>query len=206
MRRAADDLRRDGASTRAILAAVDLDPRTFPDDRMLDHMPGYPFTQVRAGEYRAAAAAVGSPADSLDQLLAAPAPARAVADAQLISAVIGDLRPAGQLPRSGPAPTVDRASGAAPVTRSGCVDIAAPKAVTAGSAVVELTVHGAGVALRTDGAAALTLRRFSSEYPDEAHVRVRAGTSSLLRLPVGRASPPWHVRIVPDAQATVCGL
>ncbi|MEA2296201.1 MAG: hypothetical protein QOE86_3840 [Solirubrobacteraceae bacterium] len=207
LRRAAADLRRDGTDTRALLAVVDLQPQAFPDRAELKQMPGYPFTLVEAGRYRAAARAVGTPADSPAELAAATPPARLVADKQLISAVIGGLHTVDRPPPPGPSPTLDRASGVFAGPARGCIEVAAPLAGPPAPAAAELTVPPGGFRVTaTRGDVALTLRRFGDSYAKAPQGRVRAGATAVLRLATDAAPAPWHLRIAPAQRATVCGL
>ncbi|MFZ0385059.1 MAG: hypothetical protein WAL22_05310, partial [Solirubrobacteraceae bacterium] len=77
--------RQAGAQTDATLGAVELDRGRVDPRTPLTQLPLYPITVVTAGEYLAAAHALGTPADTTGRLLRAGPTAQASADAQLIA-------------------------------------------------------------------------------------------------------------------------
>jgi hypothetical protein len=121
LRDAARMLRDDADAARADLGALELARATVPGDYVLTSFPGYPFVVIRAGAYFEAAGEYGSPADSPEELAAAPEPARQAADAELTRMERATLA-AAPPPPSGPAdPVVDAATGGSTTTRDGCV-------------------------------------------------------------------------------------
>jgi hypothetical protein len=77
-------LRQVGASTNADVATLDLEQGSVPSDYILTHLPDYPFVSITAGGYHAAERALGTPADSVQQIVHAPAVAQSTADQELI--------------------------------------------------------------------------------------------------------------------------
>jgi hypothetical protein len=197
MRKAAADRRADGAQTRAVLAVVDLQPGAFRDDRVIDQLPGYPLVSVKAGEYRAAAKAVGTPADTPQEVTGEPAQAQEAADRQLLEPILLALqRPATRPPAGATPPTAEVGR---VTTRRGCV--------TGGPGRVELVLPPGGFAATAKGGdARLTLRRFAATYGQDPQASFGDGQTVVLSLPPDKAPQAWHLRLDAGAAVTVCGL
>jgi hypothetical protein len=207
MRKAADDLRLDGARTRAVLGAVELEPGAFPDARVIDLLPGYPFAVVHAGQYRSAARDLGSPADDPASIAGEPAEARSAADRQLALALIPRLDATARRPATtGVAPAVDGIRGGAATPRGGCVVFRPAPAGPVGPSGVDLTLPAHGLAVSATAATALKLRRFADDFPADPLAQLRPGAAATLELPPDRAPQPWHLRLDSDAAVTACGL
>ena len=112
-------VRTQSAITRADLGALDSLARWSKPARFVAaQLPGYPFLTLEAGEYFAAARAIGSPADSPAELARAPEGARVAADAELARIHAVAPHPSEPDPPLGSRPAVDAPAPAVHATRS----------------------------------------------------------------------------------------
>jgi hypothetical protein len=164
------------------------------------------FFGLVAGPYFAAERALGSPAESPAQLLRQPESVRLQADGELVRMHEIGLGPASPSAASGSAPTVDGVTGGAVAGRGSCAQFR-PAAFTARATNNELrlTVPLAGVLVTAEGGpASVGLRRFADEF--QAVGKVAPGATAALRIRRDLAPQPWHLRVAPTEQVTVCGL
>jgi len=200
-------VRTQSAITRADLGALELARPLVAPRRVLSRLPGYPFLTVEAGEYFAAARAIGSPANSPAELATAPEAARVEADAELAGIHAVAPRPSATDPPLGDRPAVDAPAPALRETRS-CVQLRLPAAgpVTA-APELRLPVPPAGLLVTAgDAPVDVSVRRFAAGFPAAAQGTIAAGSSATLRIGADRARLPWHVRLVSRAAVRACAL
>jgi len=203
-------LRSQAEVARADLAALELARNSLDPGYVAAHFPGAPFVSLRAGPYLAAASDYGSPAYSLAELIAAPEPARRVADAELVR--IHGVGP--RAARSAPAPALGASPeplavvGGTTTERRGCLQFR-PAPVRAADAppTLELTVPRAGLLIRTSGAPAqVDVRRLAADYSSVTPNTVMPSAAATLRIPSDSAPQPWRARISPQERVSVCAL
>jgi hypothetical protein len=196
--------RQAGAQTDATLGAVELDRSTVAPSTPLTQLPLYPITVVTAGQYFAAAHALGSPADTTDQLLRAGPVAQASADAQLTTDGDIALVPAtATVAGSAAAAVVSTAGGT--VARSGGCATLTPAASSGSGAASTITVRiSAGAVSIATGRAGATVatRRFAPSFAPLG--TVRAGGAALVRVRRDAAPEPWYVQLATVADTRVC--
>ena len=204
LRTAARYLRIQAEVARADAAALELARPALAPDAVAGGFPGTPFIVVRAGPYFAAADALGSPAFSTAELMAAAPVARATADAELVRSGAVVLGARGRTPAAGTSPHVDAAAGGTAVARGPCVRFR-PSGESAPG--LELTVPPAGLSLSAAGGpATVAVRRFGDSFVEPPLGRLPPATPVTLRVRADRAPQPWHVRLAPDARVTACSL
>lgn len=182
---------------RGDLRAVEIAGTDLPSD--LQPLPA-DAPQIFVGRYLAAAAALGSPADSNIQLLAAPDAVRQSADSLLIKALRLSLTRA--RPRAG-------STAGQPPPGCSATLLSIPGVGTGGAVVVRLRHTGLIVSAPAGGSVQLRLRLLASQFPQRPSLTVPAGdseriapTASLKGLP---ASPWWvQLKLVGMGSATAC--
>jgi hypothetical protein len=199
-------LREQARSARADLAALELSRSAVPPGHVAASFPGYPFLVMRADRYFDAARQLGSPADSVGELAARPEPARLVADAELTRIHGVGVRPGGAA-APGRAPIVDAAAGGAVSRAGGCVTFRPEPGPATERPELQLTLPEDGLRFNAAaGDAEVSVRRFAATFPEQPLSRLPARSTGTLRIARDGADVPWHVRVVPTAPVTVCGL
>jgi hypothetical protein len=193
---------------KADLGALDAARPLIKRDLVAQSFPGYPFVLVSARSYFATEHEFGSPAATPRELANQPEPARATADAQLVAVHRPTVRPAPRGLRLGRRPVVDSAAGGVVAGRGPCLRFRPARFTATGArSELELTLPQARLLLRARGGpATISLRRFSSAFPRQPLGRLAPSVTAVLRVARDRGVLPWHVRVVPTAGATVCGL
>jgi hypothetical protein len=193
-------LRDQGQVTRAVLGAVEVGrPLVKPDDDL--GLPGYPWVDVEAGSYFAAARADGTPAATPAELATQPWYARREADRELIRIHEVALEPGSADVPLGPRPEVDALTGGTVSTRGACV---AFRPAAAGSDL-QLAVPRAGVLITSGRAPSkVGVRRFGDQFHAVGRLAPRA--TATLGIRADRARQPWHARLETTRPLTVCGL
>jgi len=191
--------------TQGTLAALDLSRRIVP--------PGFAatgltiFIGVPPGTLYAAEHALGSPAPTATQLTGLPDFARQSADVQLIQVQGLTLRGTSPTRPSGArSPTIEAFQSGTASTANGCVRYR-PDAYTPTGVVgsLQVTVPGAGLAVRAGGASAtVSVRRFSLQF-DQLGTLAPGASASLLIKP-DLASEPWHLQISAASGFQACSL
>jgi hypothetical protein len=201
-------LREVGTSTRASLGALELGRALVGPDYATMRIPGYPFIEVNAHRYFAAADRWGSPASSTAEIAAAPEPARRIADAELADIHRVAFVPAARAAPAGDPPVVDGVLGGTVSRDEHCATFTPAGAAPAGDVrAIELTLPGDGIRLTADEAPlTIALRRFADGFPTDARARMAAGATATLRIGPDAAPQPWHVRVAPEGRVTACGL
>ncbi|MGH7786915.1 MAG: hypothetical protein ACRERC_08620 [Candidatus Binatia bacterium] len=161
------------------LAGADVDPAYCPDPQ------GAP--SIRAGQYFAAIAALGSPAEPYERLPRMPALARQAADRVLLEArppsvAAGGADPQGRLQVEGAA-------------EARCAQAVAGAALT-------VVVPPAGLAVIAPARTSLRLRRFADTWYDAVSIEIAPGRPQVLRLPSDASPVPWRARV--NGPAVVC--
>ena len=166
----------------ADLAAVEIARDWVSPGFVLEkHIAGTGYVHVTAGEYLSAADAHGSPADTSEELAAAPEVARMAADRVLASALRLVVTPA----------TVPGAD-------------CAPADLDEGPVVVEPPLGGVIVKGTRGTSASLRLARFAtSSYPIGAG-EVRGDERKAIGIPPDRSSVPWRLQATGKGSITVC--
>lgn len=187
LRNAARVLRVQAQVTKADLGALQIGRPVISSGYVAQQMPGYPFAVVRAGDYFAAARALGSPASTPAAILADPEPAREAVDRELIGihrvAPLPAQRPAGPCRSLTPAPFA--AAGSSPHA--------------------ELPLPAAGVLVRTGSApAAVGIRRFAEGF--QYLGTLASGSAASLRIAPDAAPQPWQLQLGSNGPVTVCPL
>jgi hypothetical protein len=205
MRGGAAYLRLTATATRAELTGLSIARANIPPGYISRVLPGYPFVQVRASAYYAMERAIGTPADTQQQLASAPADARAVTDAQLVDA--GEIRAfsAPARPAYGSVPTVVHVAETAIRAHAACLSVRqSPSALEDPRTQLVLTVPPGGLLVTTARSARVGVRRFGIG----AHPLVSPSTRSafVVRALPDAARQPWQLILQVTASATVCGL
>jgi hypothetical protein len=200
-------LRQIAKVTNADVAALDLGRGSIPPGYIAAHLPDYPFVQMTAGSYFAAERALGTPADSIDELAHAPANAQTVADTELIGERAIVLSPGVSPAAAGGAPPSISAAANGSATRSGaCVQFRPGGTLTPGatSSVVLALAPGA-VRITTDAApVTVAAQRFGP-------TAVPLGTIGPLRSAIvlvrrDAAQQPWRLQLGSGADVRACTL
>jgi hypothetical protein len=207
LRAAGEYLRQVGASTNADMAALDLGRGSIPSTYIATQLPDYPFVSISAGGYFAAEHVLGTPADSIAELVHAPTGARTTADNELIGEHAIELSPGvSQAAAAGSAPGVDiTANGSA--TRSGaCVRFTPVTALAPGAASGVVLTLAPGAARVTAGAAPVTVaaQRFG---PTAATLgTIDPGRSAIVLVRRDAAPEPWQLQLVGGGVVRACTL
>jgi hypothetical protein len=200
-------LRLVGASTNADVAALDLGRGSIPSGYIATQLPDYPFVAITAGSYFAAKDALGTPADSIPELVHAPAWARKTADNELIGERAIVLSP-GSAPAAsgGTAPGVAAAANGF-ATRSGACAVFTPISALAPGTTSSLVLRLApGVVRVTSGAAPVTVaaQRFG---PTAATLgTIGPARSALVFIRRDAAPNPWLLTLQSGAVVRACTL
>ncbi len=198
-------LRENGLQTRLVLGAADLAGGAARPDFVLG-IPGYPFVRVTAGEYRAAARDLGTPAAGQAALATVPEEYRRIIDTELVGAEGLGLRADAAQP-DGPAPSIVGSASGAVAKRGSCVVLrpgAVMSAATPPSLQVTLPAAGARIAA-PDGSVAVAVRRFADGFRDLG--TVSAGQPASLRIPRDQGTRPWELVARPSGGTVeICGL
>ncbi len=207
MREGGDYLRAVGAGTNADVAALNLGRGSIPSGYIATQLPDYPFVAISAGSLFAAEDALGTPADSIEQLVHAPAGARTRADNELIGEHAIVLTPGvSPLPAGGAAPGVGAAANAY-ATRSGACAQFAPLSATAPGATSGVTLILAPGAIRiTAGGTPVRVaaQRFG---PTRATLgTIGPGRSAIVLVRRDAAAAPWRLQLQSAAAARACTL
>ncbi len=194
---------REGALVRAELGALEISrghvPASFQPDSNIR------LVDVRAGRYFAAVDKYRpSPADSPEELSAAPEALRLAADSVLVRALGVAVSPAsGGRPLAGRPPIVESIGGGGLVQRSGaCLELSSRTPLAA----VDVRLPPTGTIIQTPRGSEVIIwvRRFGP-FPPRPLAVVRS-SSAWLRAPLAGSAAPWHARFVVVGRPTVCRL
>jgi hypothetical protein len=200
-------LRQVGAGTIADVAALNLGRGTVPSGYIATQLPDYPFVAITAGSLFAAEDALGTPADSIEQLAHAPTGARTLADNELIGEHAIVLSPGvSPAPAGGGAPGVGGAAGGS-ATRSGaCAEFTPASALTPGATSTVLLTLAPGAVRVTAGPAPVTVaaQRFS---PTPAALgTIGPDRSAIVFVRRDAAPQPWQLQLESGAAVRACTL
>jgi len=198
-------LRASAQGTTADLGALELARPLARADTVATGLPGYPLVIVKAGPYFSAERSLGSPAASPTELLTMSAPARRVADAQLIAIHRVALARSARQPGGGERLRVERATGGLVSQGDRACSVFAADTVGATGAPhdVDITLPAAGVWLQADGGPVIVgVRRFGDDFQPVGGVA--SGASAALRIAPDLAADAWHVRFTPARRVTLC--
>jgi hypothetical protein len=109
---------------------------------------------------------------------------------------------------AGSAPRPETVSGGSATAEGSCTTF---RPASFGSpstpARVEFTLPRTGLVIRTGaGPADISVRRFADQYAADPLTRLAPSSAAILRIRGDRSGRPWHVRVEPDAQVSVCGF
>ena len=200
-------LRQVGASTDADVATLDLERGHIPAGYIATQLPDYPFVSITAGGYFAAQRALGTPADSLSELVHAPATAQSAADGELIGEQTIVLSPGRSPARDGGSAPGVTASAGGTGTRSGPCLTFAPAATSAPGASSSLTLSlGPGAIRVTAGSAPITVgaRRFGPTANPIG--TIAPGRPAIVLVRHDAAPQPWQLTLASDASIRACTL
>ncbi len=194
----------EGATNRATLAALELsreqvDPDLMVEDGSTAH--SHPDMLFSAAAYFDAAADFGSPAYSLDQLLATGEQAKEAADQELVRAL--DLKaepPSTRLRATGPPPQVVAASNGRSTYVGGCA-ILIPLPGQAASFQLELPPGGFSYATHPGAELEVHLARFASAFSTAVPIPFARGE---IAIPPDTGEAPWRAEIQTDGRALAC--
>jgi hypothetical protein len=207
LRAAGAYLRQVGAGTTADVAVLNLGRGSIPSGYIATQLPDYPFVAISAGSLFAAENALGTPADSIEQLAHAPTGARTLADNELIGEHAIVLSPGVSLVAAGGAAPGVGAAANGFATRSGACAQFTPLSATAPGATSSATLILAPGAVRvTAGAAPLTVaaERFG---PTPATLgTIGPGRSAIVLVRRDVAAAPWQLQLHSAAAARACTL
>jgi hypothetical protein len=200
-------LRQVGAMTNADVATLDLERGSVPAGYVLTQLPDYPFVSITAGGYFAAERALGTPADSTDQLAHAPANARTTADAELIGEGAVVLSP-GTSPATagGAAPGVLATTDGSAASAGACTQFAPSVSLTPGATSRVLLVVEPGAVRVTAGTAPVTVaaRRFGPATVPLGTIGPNRSAIVLVRR--DGAAQPWRLQLASAAAVRSCTL
>jgi hypothetical protein len=208
LRDAARYLRGEAEIARANLGALELARDELGPDYVARWFPGYPFVQLRAGSYLEAAEQYGSPADTPEEIAAAPEPARLAADTELVSIHSVRLRASAAPPELGAAPEVISSTGGELSERASCVRFRPdPAGSDETPPALDVTVPAAGLLLRSErGGATVGVRRFAEGFSRPLTNTLAPSASAALRIASDSDARPWRARVIPQERVRVCGL
>jgi hypothetical protein len=207
LRAAGEYLRQTGAATDADVTALNLGRGSIPAGYIATQLPDYPFVSITAGSLFAAEDALGTPADSIEQLAHAPAGARTGADNELIGERSIVLSPGtSTAPAAGAAPGI--AAGASGYAkRAGACAQFTPLGATTPGATSSVTLIVAPGAIRvTGGASPVTVaaQRFG---PTPATLgTIGPGRSAVVLVRRDAAATPWQLQLQSAGAARACTL
>ncbi|HEX5375023.1 MAG TPA: hypothetical protein VFW48_02590, partial [Solirubrobacterales bacterium] len=198
----------EGDTNRATLAALELsrdrvDPDLQVEDSSTTH--SHPDMLFPAWAYFSAAEEFGSPAYSLDQLLAAGAQAREAADQELVRAlgIAAEAVMAPQAGRGGSAPQPLSEGDGRTRTRGACLALIPD---LDRSATFELALPPGGFSYRTAPGATVTVKlgRFADRPPNELS---SVTGSAEVAIPADDAlAVPWKAELSTDSRVLACAL
>jgi hypothetical protein len=190
IRDAAGALRVDAQVTKADLGALEIGRGVIAPGYTATEMPGYPFVQVTAASYFAAAHALGTPAVGPATILADPEPVRVAVDRELIGIHGVSL---------GQTSTVAGAPG-------GCTTLRPGAAEPVGSTPqIEVPLPAGGLLIRSAAAPiSVGLRRFATEFQPLG--TVNPNSSAGLRILPDGSSQPWQVELSAAGSFSACRL
>ncbi|MFI5123056.1 MAG: hypothetical protein ACHQJ5_09175 [Vicinamibacteria bacterium] len=168
---------------KADLAAVEIARDTVDPGMVLTNdLAGTAYVHVPAGLYLSAADAFGSPADTPDEIAAAPENARAAADRVLAAALGLDVVPA----------------------ERGGAENCAELDPAGSSATTELAPGGAVVRGSPGGDVELRLRRFADATFPIGAGKIAGSESVSIAIPEDRSSRPWQLQVTGHGPVAVC--
>jgi hypothetical protein len=195
-----------GRILRGDLAGVEIAGRNADPNLPILELPDEPVVrdlQIPVHDYLAAAADLGSPAYSPDELAAAPETPRAAADAQMIRLLGLHTAAESALPPPPATPPVatEAVRGGTVTVRAGCV-VLEP---TGPGANLVLRLPPGGVSLRVapGASASVALRRFADAFAAPL-APVAGGTSAVVAIPRDRVARPWEASITADQKVEAC--
>ncbi|HEU4736329.1 MAG TPA: hypothetical protein VFS48_04795 [Solirubrobacterales bacterium] len=195
----------EGATNRATLAALELNrdrvnPEFFVEDATAAH--SHPDMFFTAGAYFDAVANFGSPAFSLDQLLASAEQAREAADQELVRALELTVAPsrAAIAPRGGTPPKLLGASNGDGVVLGGCIGLV-PGQGHAASFRLELPAGGFAYRPAPASEVELNLSRFGEAFSTALSPVKGPGE---VAIPIDAASVPWRAEFRTTTKILVC--
>jgi hypothetical protein len=197
-----DGLRQDSVLVKGDLRAVELAGNRLPAN--FQPVP-VDAPQISVGPYLEAVAALGSPADSYAQLLAAPEDVRASADGLLVLAVQPAVKPIEK------ANAATRGRERSPdLVNARCTSKAGGAEDAEGQLQLGLGPAGLFIAAPSSAAVQVRLRLFSSQFPAAPTATVPAGSAAqfVLRAPLSHLSLSWRAQLTTDSQGTIeaCSL
>lgn len=192
--------RREGAIVRAELGALEISRGVVAADFAPD--TNIRLVAVRAGGYFAAITKYGSsPADSPAALGAAPEDARLAADSVLVRALgVMIISVPGARAARGGLPAIESIQRGVARPSGACLELqpGAPLSVFD----IRLPPGGSYIQTSKKGVVVVFVRRFGA-FPSQPLGMVSGGLA-WLRAPLGRATAPWHARLVTTRPTTVC--
>lgn len=193
-----------GQQTRADLGALQIGRALVGRRYAAAYFPGYPFVVLFARKYFAVAHSLGTPADSPQQISAAPESARETADLELIHIHAIALRPLPHGISPGTRPHVEGVAGGAVSSERACVTYRGGGGPSSAHHF-DLTLPASGLLIEDRrGAASAGVRRFASAFVAVANVS--AGARVQLRIAADGAPEPWHVDLATTGEIVACGL
>jgi hypothetical protein len=197
----------EGDTNRATLAALELsrgrvDPNFPVEDESVTH--SHPDMFFTAQAYFEAGNEFGSPAYSLDQLIAAGEQAREAADQELVRILHLAPKPMGATPldRHGPRPKLLEASGGRVVATGDCLALIPNRDSTAS---LQIEVPPGGLAYRTapDSEVTLSVARFGDAF--STALPMVAGSAEV-SIPADAGEVPWRAELKAGARTLVCSI
>jgi len=200
LRDAGEYVRAQGQVTRAVLAAVEIGrPIVAPGHDL--GLPGYPWVDVQAGSYFAAARDDGTPAATPAELATQPWYARREADRELIRIHDIELAPGSVDLPLGSRPHIEAVSGGAVENRGACVAFN-PRP---GKGRLPLTIPPAGLLVRSERERPeIGVQRFADQFHRLGRLAPRA--TETLRIRPDRARRAWQAQLEASEPVTVCEL
>jgi hypothetical protein len=183
-------LRSEAQAAKADLGALQIARPVISPGYVAQDLPGYPFVQLTAGGYFAAAHALGTPAASPSAILADPEPVRAAVDRELIGIHGVGL---------GMPSIVAAAPGSCTTFRPAASDSAGTTPQT------QLQLPPAGLLIRSaTDPISVSIRRFAAQFQPLG--TVNPSSTASLRIQPDASARPWHVLLGGSGPVTVCSL
>ncbi len=208
LRSAGAYLRQTGDNTNADVAALDLGRGAIPYGYIATRLPDYPFVAMTAGSYFAARDALGTPADSVAELVHASGGAQATADAELIGEGAILLSPGvSHAPAGGAAPAIVTSSGGSTAATGSCVSFTPSPALPPGAkSSVEISLEPGAVRVTVGpGPVTVSAQRFGPSA-DGALGTIGPGRTAILLVRRDAAPQRWKLTLAANVPVRACTL
>jgi hypothetical protein len=207
LRTSASFFRGQASLIKADLAALNLSRPFVRPTYVVTSFPGYPLITLSAANLFAAQRDLGSDAYTPAQLHAAPADARHVADAEMVTARRLAIQPAQVHAANtvGPAPRSDLVSAGTVASSQSCASYTASVTALGRVNQVQFAVPRQRLELvASRSPATIGVRRYGNSFLTLG--TIPAGVAAKLEIPTDSDSQRWHLQVLTTGGIQVCGL